>query len=798
MIGQTISHYRILEKLGEGGMGVVYKAEDTKLKRTVAIKFLPKHLAKHGEERERFLHEAQAASSLNHPNICTIYEIDEMNDETFIVMECIDGVTLREWISRKINEGEGYRKLAVREALDLALQIAEGLHAAHEKQIVHRDVKSENVMVTVDGRAKIMDFGLAKLQGASKLTKTGSTIGTIAYMSPEQVEGLETDHRTDIFSFGVLLYEMLSGKLPFQAVHEAALMYEIINVEPPALSSIRQSVDEEVNRIVMKCLEKDRDTRYQSMREVVADLKRHRRDSEGKKLERTASPVRQEPPSVETQEQIPRPKRSRIPLITVTAVVIMVIAGLIYYLSTRSTMPITSIAVLPLNNATADSSSEYLSDGFTESLINSLSKLPGMKLMSRSSVFRFKGKDIDPQKAGKDLGVGAVLTGRLTQRGDALMVSVELVDVKDNSHIWGNQYERKLSDILALQSDISQEISNQLKITLTGDQQRALIEHPTENTEAYKLYLQGLFYWNKRTRDGFEKALSFYQQAINKDPSYALAYAGLANVYDLLGSYSIIPAEESVEKARAMAQKAIQFDERLAEAHTVLAAVYDNYEWKWVDAEREYKRATDLNPNYATAHQWYGEFLCAMRRFDEGNAHHQRSIEIDPLSPVTYAAAGYDFMVQRRYEEATKMLTKSLEINPSFPRGIDIRAQLSFLTGKSKEALKDMRAAVALSDSGDEYVAYLGNILGLRGNRVEATTLLRTLLERQQSHYVDPSLIALVYMGLGEKDQAFQWLDKAYEVHSNQVEYLLVDPLYDPIRSDPRFATLVKKIGLPQ
>jgi len=418
-------------------------------------------------------------------------------------------------------------------------------------------------------------------------------------------------------------------------------------------------------------------------------------------------------------------------------------------------------------------------------------------LMSRSSVFRFKGKDIDPQKAGKDLGVGAVLTGRLTQHGDALMISVELVDVKDNSHIWGNQYERKLSDILALQSDISKEISNQLKITLTGDQQRALVEHPTENANAYKLYLQGLFYWNKRTKEGFEKAIEYYQQAISKDPSYALAYAGLASVYAVQGSYFLIPTKESVEKARAMALKALQFDDRLAEAHTVLAALNEN-EWKWEDAEREYKRAIDLNPNYATAHQWYGEFLCAMRRFDEGNAHQKRAIEIDPLSPITYLSAGHVLMAQKRYDEATKMVIKSMEIDPAFPRGIALRAQISFLTGKPQEALKDMCAVVALSDSSDWYVAYLGNMLGLMGNRVEATTLLRTLLERQKSRYVDPSLIALVYIGLEEKDQVFQWLDKAYEVHSNPLEYLLIDPSYDPIRSDPRFSVLVKKIGLPQ
>jgi eukaryotic-like serine/threonine-protein kinase len=794
MIGQTISHYKILEKLGEGGMGVVYKAEDTKLKRIVAIKFLPKRLSVHGEERERFIHEAQAASALNHPNICVIHEIDEVEDESFIVMEYMDGVTLREWIRKKAEQSEGYRKLGMKEAIDLAAQIAEGLEKAHEKGIIHRDVKSENIMVTSDGRAKIMDFGLAKLKGVSKLTKTGSTVGTIAYMSPEQVEGIETDHRTDIFSFGVVIYEMLTGHLPFRAEHETAMMYEIINVEPQSLIDQHKGIDPELNRIVMKCLEKDREERYQSMREVAVDLKRYKRDSEGRRIERksdarelssTSEPISSGEPS--------KTRWSKIGLASFGAIVLICLG---IYLFLPKAVSINSIAVLPFSDITADPGSEYLCDGFTESLINSLSILPGVKLMSRSSVFRFKGKDIDPQKAGKDLGVGAVLTGRLTQHGDALMISVEPVDVKDNSHIWGNQYQRKLSDILAIQSDISQEISNKLKITLTGDQQRALVEHPTENADAYKLYLQGLFYWNKRTKEGFEKAIEYYQQAISKDPSYALAYAGLANVYALQGSYFLIPTKESIEKARAMALKALQFNERLAEAHAALASLYENYEWKWEDADREYKRAIDLNPNYATAHQWYGEFLCAMRRFDEGNAQHQRAIEIDPLSPVTFLSAGFDLVVQKRYDEARNMVIKSLEIDPTFPRGIAFRGQLSFLTGKPQEALKDLRAVVALSDSSDEYVAYLGNVLGLIGNRAEATTLLRTLLKRQQSRYVDPSLTAIVYIGLGEKDHAFQWLEKAYEVHSNQVEYLLIDPLYDPIRNDPRFSKLVKKIGL--
>jgi len=797
MIGSVISHYRILEQIGEGGMGVVYKAEDVRLKRTVAVKFLPKKLSVHSEERERFIHEAQAASSLNHPNICVIHEIDEVKDETFMVMEFIDGKTLREWIMQKSAQPEGYRKLGVQEFLRIAIQIAEGLEKAHEKGIIHRDIKSENIMVTVDGHAKIMDFGLAKLRGVSKLTKTGSTVGTVAYMSPEQVEGIETDHRTDIFSFGVVLYEMLAGQLPFRAEHETAMMYEIINVEPPSLLDIHKNIDAELNRIVIKCLEKDREVRYQSMKDVIVDLKRFKRASEGKPVERG---VEKSSPA-ETQKAVqafPSRTKSKWWKIGAAGAAVVLLIGIGIYFFKSGSRHIDSIAVLPLVNVGADPNTEYLSDGFTESLINTISRLPGIKMMSRSSVFRFKGKEIDPHKAAQELGVSAVLTGRVMQHGDELSISVELINAKDDSHIWGDQYNRKISDIISLQTEIAREVSNQLKITLTGDQQKLLSERATENSEAYQMYLKGRFYWNKRNKEGFERAIQYFNKAIDIDPSYAMAYAGLADVYAVMGGYYLITPKESADKARAAANKALAFNESLAEPHVTLAAQFESYDWDWASAEREYKRALELNPNYATAHQWYGEYLCAMGRLKEGLAENDKAIELDPLSPVHYVSSFYSFIGLHRYDDGIRQVKKALELDQSFSRAHAALGQFYLLKGMNSEAIAELKAAIELSDSSLQYLADLAYAYGYLGERTEAERILKSLLQTEKQKYVSPALIGAIYIGLGEKDIAFYWLDRAVEEHDASMEFIKTIPILALIREDPRYARLVKKVGLPQ
>jgi eukaryotic-like serine/threonine-protein kinase len=798
MIGQTISHYKILEKLGEGGMGVVYKAEDTRLRRYIAIKFLPKRLSVHGEERERFILEAQAASALNHPNICVIHEIDEVNEESFIVMEYLDGDTLRAWIRKNAEQPGGFRKSGITEAVDLATQIAAGLEKAHEKGIIHRDVKSENIMVTDDGRAKVMDFGLAKLKGVSKLTKTGSTVGTIAYMSPEQVEGVETDHRSDIFSFGVVFYEMLTGRLPFRAEHETAMMYEIINVEPQALTDQHKGIDAELNRIVMKCLEKNREERYQSMREVAVDLKRYRRESEGRRIER--KPVGREaaqpatPASLRASDGGANSKWLKISLAVVGAIALI---GIGIYLVIPKAPSIDSIAVLPFENVGADPNTEYLSDGMTESLMNILSRLSSLTVMSRSSVFHYKGKDIDPLTAGRELGVKAVLTGRVTQRGDNLQISTELMDVKKNSHIWGEQYNRKLSDILTLQEEISREISRQLSLKLVGDDEKKLAKHSTENTEAYQLYLQGRFYWNKRKGEDLQKAVDYFNQAIGKDPAYAFAYAGLASAYVIMPEYAGLPAEEYIPKTEIAAKKALELDATLAEPHAALGLLRHTYQWDWEGAEKEFKRALELDPNYPTTHHWYCICLREQAKFEEALSEIKRAQELDPLSPIIATNVGEVLSYMRRDGLAIEQFKKTLELDPNFSLTHMDLGMLYARQGNFAEAISEMQKVRQIVGPNNPYgMGNQGYIFAKAGKTEEAIITLNQLLEFSKKGFTLSVQIASVYAGLGDKEKTFEWLEKGYNERNRYISDLKTSVVWETLHSDSRYLALLKKIGL--
>ena len=782
MIGQTISHYKILEKLGEGGMGVVYKAEDTKLKRFVAIKFLPPRLSVHDEERERFTLEAQAASSLNHPNICVIHQIDEVNDETFMVMEYIEGMTLREWIQKQSEQTEGYRKLGMKEIVDLASQIAEGLEKAHEKGIVHRDIKSENIMVTSDNRAKIMDFGLAKLRGVSKLTKTGSTVGTIAYMSPEQVEGIETDHRTDIFSFGVMLYEMLSRQLPFRAVHETAMMYEIINVDPKPVAEIRQSVDAELNRLVMKCLEKNREERYQSMRDVLVDLRRYRRDSSGKSIDR---------PSV-IHEAIPNQRTSsrakyRWPIIAGLALVIVLLcAGAWYIYSTRSTT-IDSLAVLPFVNVTTDPSAEYLTEGITENITNKLSQLSRLRVIPRSMVAKYKDRDVDPRDVGRDLNVSAVLTGKVTQRGDALIIQTELIDIHNVSQLWGEQYNKKLSDIIIVQDDIARKVTEKLQTQVSGEEQKILTTQHTVNPEAYQLYLKGQFHTSKRTIEGYRKGLEYFTQAISVDPNFALAYAGAAEAY-VIGLTLDLSTKDAMPKVKANSLKALELDPRLAEAHTTLAAVKMYYEYDFPGAEQSIRRAIELNPRYPRAPHWLDEFLTFLGRFDEAVVEYQRATALDPASLVIASDFGVDYFNMRQYDRSIEVLKKTIEMDPNFVRS-HFYLMLPYLKkGMNNEAFKELIAGMtARGDSASKIEEVKKRYAASGFGGVAEFNLQRKTVVTLDVLY---DLITL-----GDKDKALTYLEQAYEERSFICVTLKVNPRFDELRNEPRFIALMKKMG---
>ena len=788
MIGQTISHYKILEKLGEGGMGVVYKAEDVKLKRMVAIKFLPKRLSVHGEEKERFTLEAQSASALNHPNICTIHEIDEVEGETFIVMEYLDGITLREWIRKKGEQSEGYRKLGVKEAVDLAMQIAEGLEKAHEKGIIHRDIKSENIMVTDDGRTKIMDFGLAKLRGVSKLTKTGSTVGTVAYMSPEQVEGMETDHRTDIFSFGVVLYETLAGQLPFRAEHETAMMYEIINVEPKPITELKQSVDAELNRIVMKCMEKDRDVRYQTMKDVVVDLKRYRRDSHGKKIDR---------PSVvhgTTKEQgaVSVKKTSWMKFVVTGSVVILLGFVAWYFYSSRSTA-IDSLAVLPFVNASTDPNTEYLSDGITENVINKLSQLSQLRVIPRSMVARYKGKDVDPREIGKELNVSAILTGKVIQRGDDLSIQTELIDIGNVSQLWGEQYNKKLADIITVQQDIAEKVTEKLKTQVSGEERKHLSAQHTNNAEAYQLYLKGRYYWNKRTDEGALRAMQYFKQAIDIDPNFALAYSGIADSY-ITHSFSSSKPKEYMPLLKAAALKAVELDEGLAEAHASLAIHKAYYEFDFAGAEQELRRAIALNPTYATAHHWLAEFLIWLGRFDEGLAEYDQATKLDPLSLAIASDVGAGYYFARQYDRSIEQQRKVIEMDPNFVRSHFYIMWPYLKKGMPDAAFQSMLNGMTVRGDSASVIEEVKRAYQQSGFKGVA----RMELDRGKGFGDAQSVFnaAKSYLDLGDKENALKFLEWSYEERQYFVVTLNVDPYWDDLRNEPKFIALLKKVGL--
>jgi len=795
MIGQTISHYRIVEQLGAGGMGVVFKAQDSRLERAVALKFLPEKLAQQPRALERFRREARAASALNHPGICTIYDIGEQDGRAFIAMEFIDGETLRNHIHGKA--------LPVAELLELGIQIAEALDAAHSEGIIHRDIKPANIFVTKRGRAKVLDFGLAKLvpKGvaiadddsggeSSSSTSTSTSIagiisGTPSYMSPEQVRGDALDARTDIFSLGLVLYEMATGRQAFGGGTGGAIIEAVLTRSPVSVRAINPDIPAALEAIIEKALHKDREQRYQHAADLLADLQRLKREIDSGRTDQAGDSV-----SLLASTSGPVSSTSHAVSRTTTPQ-----SG--SFRAPRASKTISSLAVLPFENVSRDPENDYLSDGITRSLINNLATVPKLRVMAQSTVFRYKGREIDPQAIGRELNVRAVLTGRMMQSGGSLRIGTELVDVATGSLLWGAQFDRKPGDIFVIQDEISSEISGKLRLQLTHAEKKRLVKRHTEDAEAYRLYLQGRHHWNRWTEEGFYKAIGYFQQAIEKDPSYALAHDGVADCYVLLGWNSYLPPKDAFPKAKVAAMAALEIAPDLGEAHTDLAAVLWLHDWQWAEAQNEFKRSLELNPCYPTANHYYAECLMTLGRNAEALARMKKSLELDPLSLIINVAIGWAYYHARQYDEAVAQLLRTVELDPNYPMTYWILGLIYRDTARYDLAISAGEKGVNLSGGSPLMRAALAQTFAAAGAPEKAIEIADELNELAKQRYVAPHFFAGIYVGLGEHDRAIEYLEKSCAEHCHWLIYLHIDPSMDDLRNDPRFQDLLTRVGLP-
>jgi serine/threonine protein kinase/tetratricopeptide (TPR) repeat protein len=786
--GTRLGSYEILSPIGAGGMGEVYRARDLRLERDVAIKVLPEQFSQDADALLRFEREAKAVAALSHSNILSIHDVGDVKGVRFAVMELLEGQTVRERLTQS--------PIPWRKAGEIGLYVAEALTAAHAKGIIHRDLKPENIFLTSDGRVKVLDFGLARITrpvaaaDTARLadaetqvvnTTPGIVLGTMGYMSPEQLRGEAVDGRSDIFSLGCVLYEMVAGQKAFARKTAAESISAILNDDPTELAGSGRQVPPDFDRIVAHCVEKKADHRFQSARDLAFALR---------SISSTSGVF---------QPAAARPK-PRVNWSTWMggAGVVVLLAAILLWVWNRQSSSIGSVAVLPFVNVSADPNTDYLSDGITESIINSLSQLPNLSVMSRSSVFRYKRPDVDLQAAGRALKVEAVLAGRVTKRGDQLSVSAELVDTRTNHQIWGEQYNRKLTDVMAIQEEISQEISDKLRVRLTGEDKRRLTKRHTENAEAYGLYLKGRYQWNKQTLDGMETGINFFKQAIDKDPRYGLAYAGLADSYALLADYNVLAAKEVMPSAKTAAMKALEIDDTISEAHASLGWAKLTLDWDWTGAQKEFQRSLELNPNYATAHQWYADYLTVMRRGDEAQASMKRAQQLEPVSlPISVALAAV-FYYAHQNDQAIDQCRRAIVMDPQFSAAHIFLGRAYEQKGSYAEAIAELKQALQLSEGGSGELAALGHAYAQSGDRAEAQKILKELITRSAQTYVQPMWIAVIYAALGDKEEAFPWLRKAVGDRSVWLIYLNVDPIFDSLRADARFADVVRQVGLPQ
>jgi len=830
---EYIAHYRILRRLGKGGMGEVFLGEDTKQHgRKVALKVLPHELTTSESRLRRFKQEARAILALNHPNILTVFEIGEADGSYYIATEYIDGETLRHCLWR------GPFKLD--ETLGIGIQVAMALEAAHAAGIVHRDIKPENIMLRQDKFVrdrfvKVLDFGLAKLtdRDASTAdpdavtipiteTNPGAIMGTSGYMSPEQALGESIDERTDVFSLGVVLYEMVTGQPPFQGKTESHTRVSIIDHDHAPLSEHVANVPRQLERIISKALAKDRLKRYQTITDLKIDLEQLRDEihtSEYPELTRSAAreteaDFRSTVPLV-TRSQT-EADRTTIPSSTGVTLVrprwlvyglvgvfaVLAVVGAVLFIN-NSRRPITSVAILPFVNDSKDPNAEYLSDGLTESIINSLSQLPNLKVMSRNAAFRFKGSNLDPLEAGRSLNVGAVLTGRLVKLDNNFVIKTELIKVDDGSQLWGAEYKSSLADIFSVQDEVSRKISQSLRLRLSGEDEEKLAKRYTKDAEAYQLYLKGRYFWNKRNEEGFRNGIDYFRRAEEKDPTFALAFSGLADSYALLCDIGVVRPVDEMPKAKAAAQKAVDADPELAEAYTSRAFVRLAYDWDWLGAQSDFQQALKLNPKYPTAHQWYASYLMQMGKFSLAKDEIEQAHNLDPLSPIISANSGLYSCYEKNYDDGIAKYKTTLQSDPDFWVARHYLALAYVQKGMHDEAIAELRKLIKAPASGaipdqiveaeSEASASLGFAYGMAGKQAEARAIISQLDALSKKRYVSPLYFAIVYAGLKDNDKAIEYLNKAFDARHPGLVLIRIEPMFDGLRGDERFKALIKR-----